>query len=271
MQPTLSKMRVDTHFHVFQAHQAVSGARYVPAYSAVLSDWFSQAHSVGVTHGVWVQPSFLGTDNRWMLAGLRAHPEHLRGVAVVSPHVEAVQLQALHDQGVRGIRLNLAGVSHDIAPWAKAHALWDALQALGWHVEVHADPGALPEVLAQLPMDVPLVVDHMGKPLQATASDPTVLAVQRRAQRASTHIKLSGAYRLHGVNAVALAHVWRQTLGDKALLWGSDWPCTNHEPLADYGALFHALQTWVEPLSLDQVLMHNPLKLYWGFSGENGV
>lgn len=266
MPPESSKIWIDTHFHIFKADQAVPNARYVPSYSALLADWAVVAQRVGVTRGVVVQPSFLGTDNGWMVAALKAHPLQLRGVAVVNPQIDPAQLQALHADGVRGIRLNLAGVSHEMAMWTQADALWEAIHTLGWHVEVHTDQGALPQVLAQIPSNLPLVVDHMGKPMQAKASDPTVLAVQRRSQLGKTYIKLSGAYRLHGVDAAQLAHVWQQALGDSALLWGSDWPCTNHESLADYRALFEALATWVEPEGMDRVLMHNPLELYWGFS-----
>jgi hypothetical protein len=33
--------------------------------------------------------------------------------------------------------------------------------------------------------------------------------------------------------------------GSQRLLWGSDWPCTNHEAHADYPALHHALDDWL--------------------------
>ena len=78
MNLTTSKNWVDTHFHVFHAGEAVAGARYVPQYSATLADWMAQAGRVGVRRGVWVQPSFLGVDNRLMLQALEAHPA-LRG------------------------------------------------------------------------------------------------------------------------------------------------------------------------------------------------
>ena len=70
MNLTISKNWIDTHFHVFNAGLAVEGARYVPQYSAQLSDWMKQAQNVGVTRGVWVQPSFLGTDNSLMINAL---------------------------------------------------------------------------------------------------------------------------------------------------------------------------------------------------------
>jgi predicted TIM-barrel fold metal-dependent hydrolase len=262
MNSTTSKHGIDSHFHVFHAGAATEGARYVPPYTAALEDWQSAAHRVGVTRGVWVQPSFLGVDNRLMLQALEAHPHVLRGVAVVAPDTPPETLMAMHASGVRGLRLNLAGISHVIPQWTRADRVWQTLHDLGWHLEVHTDQGALPQVLAQLPADLPLVVDHMAKPNEANPRDATVQALVHRAQQVPTHIKLSGAYRLGGVEATSLARVWLHELGVHALLWGSDWPCTNHEHLANYEALFAVLDAWVGAQHVDQVLNENPERLY---------
>jgi predicted TIM-barrel fold metal-dependent hydrolase len=263
MNLTSSKNWVDTHFHVFHAGEAVAGARYVPPYAALLPDWMALAQSVGVTRGVWVQPSFLGVDNRLMVTALKAHPHTLRGVAVVAANTPVDELQALHDAGVRGLRLNLAGISHDIPEWTQAEPVWRTMHQLGWHLEVHTDQGALPQVLTQLPSDLPLVVDHMGKPSAASATDASLTALIARAQQVPTYVKLSGAYRLGGVDATQLARLWLDALGPSALLWGSDWPCTNHEQLASYPHLFFQLERWVGAAHVEQVLSHNPQRVYW--------
>ena len=257
-----SKNWVDSHFHVFRAGEALAGARYVPHYSATLVDWMAQAARVGVRRGVWVQPSFLGEDNQLMVQALQAHPDVLRGVAVVAADTPPDVLRALHASGVRGIRLNLSGVSHDIPDWTQADALWQTLHELGWHVQVHTDPGGLPHVLTQLPTDMPLVVDHMGKPEQARASDASIQALVQRATCAPTYVKLSGAYRLGAVVAAELAQIWLHALGPQALLWGSDWPCTNHEHLAQYDKLFLSLEDWIGSEHLSLVLAQNPARVY---------
>lgn len=260
---------VDTHLHVFEAGNSVPGARYTPSYPAALAAWQAQAAAVAVTHGVLVQTSFMGTDNRLLLAQLAQCPDTLRGVAVVPPDASLALLEPLHAQGVRGIRLNLAGQSHDMGAWASAVALWDAVGQLGWHVELHTSAGALPGVMAALPLALPLVVDHFGKPAKASLQDATVAALRERSQRAgagSVHVKLSAAYRLDTqVNTATLARLWRNELGPQTLLWGSDWPCTNHEVQADYPALHAALAGW---LGGDRDLLHavrsaNPMGLYW--------
>jgi predicted TIM-barrel fold metal-dependent hydrolase len=264
MDLSMSKNWTDTHFHVFNAGVAVEGARYAPQYNALLSDWMQCAGSVGVTRGVWVQPSFLGTDNSLMIEALEAHPDMLRGIAVVNPGVNIETLKTLHQSGVRGIRLNLSGVSHDIPEWTLSDHIWEAIHTLGWHLEVHTDQGKLPQVLRQIPSDTPLVVDHMAKPLEACASDPTLQALKRHASLAPVYVKLSGAYRLGGVNSETLTSLLLRELGPSALLWGSDWPCTNHEQFANFETLIAKTHQWMGGESFEQVMVHNPTQLYWG-------
>lgn len=262
-----SSVRVDCHFHVFEAGRAVAHARYVPAYAATIEQWLEQASTVGVTHGVLVQPSFLGEDNRQLLSTLAAYPDRLIGVAVVSPRTAPHELAAMHALGVRGVRLNLSGRSHDLSDWTREHPLWDCLLSLGWHVEVHTDPGRLPDVLPRLPSSLHVVVDHMAKPLKPRPSDPT-LRLLGRLGPGRVSVKLSGAYRLGDVDPQAIAHSLLEELGCSALLWGSDWPCTNFETWADYPNLYASLRQWLRQAHLEEVTRINPQRLYWGAGEE---
>ena len=215
-----------------------------------------------------VRTSFLGTDNTELLAELQAHSQTLRGVAVIDPLAGAEELDTLHRAGVRGIRLNLAGAGRtDLDAARLPGRLADALAAHGWNVELHTDPGMLPGVLERIDPRLTVVLDHFGRPTSAHAADPTFQAVAARlaAGSAAVHVKLSGAYRLGGLDPRALACAWRDLLGSRHLLWGSDWPCTNHEDRADYPALLGALDGWLDdPAERRQTLLDNPLALYWG-------
>jgi hypothetical protein len=55
--------------------------------------------------------------------------------------------------------------------------------ALGWHLELHTDRGGLPTALAVLPRELPLVIDHLGKPAAVALRDPTVSTLLRQAHR----------------------------------------------------------------------------------------
>jgi predicted TIM-barrel fold metal-dependent hydrolase len=264
-----TQISVDSHFHVFAAGQSVPEARYSPDYAAEFSQWQSAAQQVGVTHSVLVQTSFMGTDNSYLLKHLQQNPDTLRGVAVVALDAGFEQLVDLNMQGVRGIRINLAGQSHDMTAWHTAKLLWDAVLRLGWHVELHTDTGALPAVLAAVPLSVPVVIDHFCRPEIVSLQDETVRAVQSRvaATSAPIYIKLSAAYRLRtGVDPKDLADLWLSELGENSLLWGSDWPCTNFEAKADYAALHGALADWLgdDTAVMQSIKSANPIRLYWG-------
>jgi predicted TIM-barrel fold metal-dependent hydrolase len=122
----------------------------------------------------------------------------------------------------------------------------------------------LPDVLKQLPSDSALVVDHMAKPQAVSEADPSLHALAQRAKGSAVHVKLSGAYRLGGLNADQLARVLISELGADALLWGSDWPCTRYEHFADFEKLMSQPHRWLGDSHLEKVLHDNPLKLYWG-------
>jgi predicted TIM-barrel fold metal-dependent hydrolase len=262
-------MIVDTHAHIFSAAGPfAAGARYRPDYEAVVEQWLALWPEAGVTHGVLVQPSFLGTDNSQLLAALRARPAILRGVVVVDSSVTKGELQQWHESGVRGVRLNLLGIV-DLAAfggpdWKKVFG-WMA--DLGWHLEVQCEGerfAALLSVLHVLPQPMALVVDHFGLPDPATSELCTgVTAILRAARTHPVHIKLSAPYRLRGADSKKYAALYLAELGSERLLWGSDWPWTNHEHGRAYADCLNLVRDWVS-LKDDQrmILDSAPERLY---------
>lgn len=258
----------DCHFHIFEANSGVARARYVPTYAATLAGWALAARACGVVRGVVVQPSFLGTDNTQLLAALATNPRDLRGVAVVAPDVSADSLRELRSAGVRGVRLNLSRVPTPSAHMtALSAAWWRALVSNDLHVELLADAHRVAELIPMVPADITLVLDHFALTSADAAGEATFAALAKRAQHApaQTFVKLSAAYRLPDPAAApALTQRLRDTLGADALLWGSDWPCTNHEAYADIAALRWRFDAWVNdaPTRL-KILTDNPARLYW--------
>ena len=263
----------DCHFHVFSAQERSVEARYTPDYAASLSDWEKLSGLSGVQRGIVVQPSFLGIDNRLLLATLASRTDNLRGIAVVSQSVSESELRDLHANGVRGIRLNLMGCADDERAICDfPSSWWSGLIAAGLHLELHSDIGRIAVLLPQVPSDITVVLDHFAKPELASIADDTVVAVRHR-QRAGgdTYVALSGAYRL-GVDdphaqkkfGTKLAALWRDELGRDRLLWGSDWPCTRHESEANYAALRDSLDHWLPDADdCGAALRINPQRLYW--------
>ncbi|HEY4295940.1 MAG TPA: amidohydrolase family protein, partial [Paraburkholderia sp.] len=117
---------------------------------------------LGCTRGVLVQPSVYGTDNRCMLAALRARPMTMRGVAVIDPALSDAQLLELDAAGVRGIRINVSSKT-SVLQIDDAPRLAARIAPLGWHLQFFAKLDQMPELgerLRNLP--VRCVIDHFG-------------------------------------------------------------------------------------------------------------
>lgn len=85
---------IDAHAHVFSKDLSLaSGRRYSPDYDATVQAYLANLSEHGLSHGVLVQPSFLGTDNRFLLDALAQAPDRLRGVAVVDTDISRGALQ----------------------------------------------------------------------------------------------------------------------------------------------------------------------------------
>lgn len=257
---------IDTHAHVFSATaSAVAGSRYRPPYEASLAGWRSHWAGAGITHGVIVQPSFFGTDNAEALAAVAADPRHLRAVAVVDPAFDGESLARLHSGGVRAIRLNLKSArDYSVFSRPEWRGLFERAHALGWHAEVYVDTGRLPEIApAFAATPIPIVFDHFGSPGGVpSAVDATFASVTALSASRPVWAKLSGPYRLGGADAAALAARWLDAVGPSQLVWGSDWPWTNHERENDYARLRESLDHWVGAERARAIVWDNAVRLY---------
>ncbi|WP_229411085.1 MULTISPECIES: amidohydrolase [unclassified Massilia] len=263
---------IDTHAHIFERGlKLASVRRYAPAYDATLADYLGMLDRHDIAGGVLVQPSFLGTDNSYLLAGLHAMPGRLRGIAVVDPAVSLAALQEMDAAGVVGIRLNLVGNAAvpDLsgAPW---RTLLQRLAEMDWQVEVHHEAGRLPKVLAPLlDASVKVVVDHFGRPDPVLGvDDPGFRALLEAAASRRVWVKLSGAYR-NGANgrgqqiALDAMPLLRAAFGMDRLVWGSDWPHTQFEQDVGYPQSRRALDTWLpDTEERRMVLVDTPATLF---------
>lgn len=256
---------IDCHAHVFSADApAVENARYRPAYEARLEDWMALWPAAGITRGVLVQPSFFGTDNSELIAALGRAPYRLRGIAVVPGDVPERQLLSMDGAGIRGIRLNLRGVA-DYGMFAREPwpLLFARVAALGWHVETFVEAGRAVELAAALAgTTVDVVFDHFANPAAGAAADATFDALAALSRDRNVWLKLSGPYRLQQHDATALARRWIEVLGRDHILWGSDWPWTQHEGTTEYTALRRELDEWIGAENARAVLWDNAARLY---------
>jgi predicted TIM-barrel fold metal-dependent hydrolase len=270
-----SGVAVDTHAHIFERGLAmVRGRRYTPDYDARLDEYLGLLDAHGITHGVLVQPSFLGTDNQYLLQALRAHPRRLRGVAVVDTSFDESTLRGMAADGVAGMRLNLMGQPVPDVTSAEWRRLLDCVNNLQWHVEVHLPAGRLPNLLpGLLAAGCRIVVDHFGRfePHRGTA-DEGFQYLLRLADTGMVWVKLSGAYRNWSMDDCPLQPrdaAWQllEAYGAHRLMWGSDWPHTEHRHLS-YTATREWLDGWIDDAAQRQALVADtPMRLFQ-FKGD---
>jgi len=118
---------------------------------------------------------------------------------------------------------------------------------LDWHVEVYLEGPRLASVLPVIAKSgVKIVVDHFGSPDPDAGVDcdgfKRVLASMADGR---TWVKLSAPYRLGGGDAAAYAAALLRAGGAERLVWGSDWPWTQHAEAKTYALTLRWLDQWV--------------------------
>lgn len=256
----------DCHAHVIEDRDRypLSPDRSYDPPAAPLHAYLELLDRRGLGRGVLVQPSVYGFDNRCLLDSLDQADGRLLGVAVPAPDSSPQQLEAMHHRGVRGVRCNLLNPGGlDTATVIRWQPL---LRELGWHVELHIATlgiSGLPAYLERF--DVPVVIDHMGrpKPGRVTVSSPLVDVVREGA----CYVKLSAPYRLsdaappwHDVTPLARALL---AANPAACLWATDWPHTDTPLLVQEDDVFEALDHWCpEPRTREILLTQGAKTLF---------
>ena len=260
---------VDTHAHVIglpPAYPLVAERSYTPP-AAPAERYLAMLDATGMAHGVLVQVSVHGTDNRLMVETLQANRQRLRGIAVIPLGLPDAELAALKEAGVTGLRLNVlfgGGVGLD-----QVESYGALAREMGWHLQFLLDARHLPEMagtMARLP--VPLVFDHMGHmPASAGVAHPGFQTLLGLVQDGN-YVKLSGAFRVSETgppyaDTTPLARALNDAAPERCL-WGSDWP---HVAAWDgppkLPELLDLMAEWVPDEERRRLLfVENPKRLY---------
>ena len=166
---------LDTHAHIYDSSLIKNDLtlRYVPTESALKKEYRYCCEPNGISGCIYVQPSFLKYDNRYLLNSLKKDSEEgtfkTFGVAVLEPLITESDLDYLSGAGVLGIRLNLICKSDsDINELLdKNITLIKMIGKHNMHLELHIESQRLMKILDKVVSYVDkIVVDHFALPAE---------------------------------------------------------------------------------------------------------
>jgi 2-pyrone-4,6-dicarboxylate lactonase len=290
----------DCHAHVFgpvDKYPFAANRLYTPP-PVLLEDYLAMHRAVGFARGVLVQTGLYGNDNSFIVDAIAAHPEKLRGIALIGESISDAELAHLAASGIRGFRVNRTaktGLSIEVA-----RRLAERVKHLGWHVQFLLDVEDHPdldELLGSFATDV--VIDHMGRPdprrgvgacrageqserparrpkvgapdtrpKSGLVGAPGFQALIRLLRSGRGWAKLSAPYRTSRqeppyADMTEFAHALVAAAPDR-LVWGSDWPhVLLDSTMPNDGDLVDQIAVWVPDADIrHRILVDNAERLY---------
>ncbi len=271
---TLPEGACDTHGHIFgpAASYPWNPARGYTPPDALPAAYEALHKALGLSRGVLTQPSVYGTDNRCMLDYVSRNLDRMRAVVAVGPEVDDKTLATMHDQGARGIRVNLADPGgNPFASFADLGKLAQRLKAMGWHIELLLHVHQMDDVIGEirrLPVDIS--IGHLGyMPAAMGVTHAKYKAFLDLVADGRCWVKLTAPYRITALREMPYADVTpfaRALVACRSdrVLWGTDWPhpiCP--VPMPNDGVLTDHLAEWIPDDAVRRrVLVDNPAALF---------
>lgn len=254
---------VDSHAHIFEQGLPLAPVRrFSPQYDALAETYLDLLNAHGLDMGLLVQPSFLGTDNSYILAALEKYPRKFRGVAIIPHDISEKDFRRLHEAGYTGMRLNLVGLPLVDLAGPEWIPLLRMVREYDWHVEVFRKSSDLPILLRPLlEAGVKVVVDHFGKiDPKLLAHDPVFPWLLGLGPSRRVWMKISATYRIGNLatGEMFARQVMPRLLdafGADRLLWGSDWPHTQHEDHVTFGLTMDNFAIWIPDQTVRECIL----------------
>lgn len=248
--------RFDCHAHVYERVYSVGRSRYLPKTPAQRENWCANLRANGVEGGVVVQISFFDTDNSELLAALSSlDRQRFRGIAVVPIDVSEEELQALKTEGIVGVRWNLVcGAARPDLACPAVREFLKRLNHTGLHLQIQLEGPALgPYLRDLLPYIERVVIDHFGLPgAHLPKDEPWIAALRELAPSSDIWVKFSAPYR-SPVDIRPYSETILEILGPDHIVWGSDWPWTQHENKHEYAETIKWASAWLKHVDPAQI------------------
>jgi 2-pyrone-4,6-dicarboxylate lactonase len=266
---------VDAHCHVFGPGDIFPFAperKYTPC-DASREQLFALRDFLGFEKNVVVQATCHGADNSALLDVLEHSNDKARGVVTVEPGITNAELARMHELGVRGVRFNYVKRLVDPQPDEYYRQIIEKIRPFGWHVVLYFEPADLLERWDFFTsLDIPVVIDHMGRPdVTKPVNNPEFelfLRFMRENPRVWTKVSCPDRLTVSGpplyADVVPFATAIVEEFEDR-VLWGTDWPHPNmKKEMPDDGILVDYVPSIATTATLQQkLLVQNPNNLYW--------
>ena len=279
---TLPKGSIDTHVHIFESHFPLFEGRGYNPPDSTLEDLIHLHQTLGIDRVVFTQPSVYGVDNSAILKGMNVLnekiPNKARGVCAIKMDASENFLQELHEQGIRGVRLNLDNKGGMPLELKEISKLEDKIKSLGWHLE-YLFPGKdiveLEPVLSNA--SVPISIGHFAyQPATAGINSDGFKTLLKLVKDGNTWIKISGANRVSETDlppyddVLPMARALVEANSDN-VMWGTDWPHPNkYEVNPNDGDLVNWFGEWITDDTMRKQIMVTNSELFYDFGDYQG-
>jgi predicted TIM-barrel fold metal-dependent hydrolase len=265
---------IDSQFHVLgpvEKYPIRAGAAYQMP-SATWEAALRVHKALGIERGIIVQTTTYGADHSVVLDGLAAMGPNYRACANALVFVEADDsyLAKLNAAGVGGARFSfrkeLGAVLSD-KDFERAIA---RIRELGWYAKFQPEKDGIVGNLDKIrALDVPVLIDHMGRPDPLRGKDdPNLRAVLDLLAKGNFWVMLSLGEKTSKAGApwddvIPIARAYIEAAPDRCV-WASDWPhpVSAVQPPNDADLLELLYRYAPDDAELEKILVTNPAKLF---------
>ena len=265
---------VDSQFHVLGAIDKYP-IRAGAAYQMPTATWeaaLRMHNALGIERGVIVQTTTYGADHAVVLDGLAAMGPNYRGCAnaLVFAEADDAYLAKLNDAGVNGARFSFRQALGAVLSDRDFERAIARIRELGWYVKIQPEKDGILSAIDKIEkLDVPVLIDHMGRPdPERGKDDPSLRKMLELLGRGNFWVMLSLGEKTSKAgppwdDVIPIARAYLEAAPDRCV-WASDWPhpVSVVQPPNDADLLELMYRYAPEQELLEKVLVHNPAKLF---------
>ena len=266
---------IDSQFHILgprEKYPVRAGAAY--EMPTATPEALRRVHkALGFQRGIVVQTTTYGEDHSVVLDALAALGPGYKGCAnaLVFEARDDAYIEKLHAAGVRGARFSFRQALGAVLSRPAFDRAVARIRELGWYMKVQPEQTGIVESASWFEdLDIPILIDHMGRPDAALGPDrdPNMAKLRQLLARGNFWVMLSLGEKISQAGApyddvVPLARALIDAAPDRCV-WASDWPHpVSKKPPPNDADLLELLYRYVRNEDeLRRILVDNPAKLF---------